>query len=118
MPRDRRRSPTLCRHHRHPLFQREAPSAAHEPNGATPVARPETLYLPCGIFKECQAQKGAHLPARPSARTVADMMRFTTTGGAPLSSGAISGHHVREAGSTAAQELGLTPANGVAYVEA
>ena len=70
------------------------------------------------ILKEYQAQKEYIFPPRPSMRIVTDMMRFTTAEMPRWHPISISGYHIREAGSTAAQELGFTLANGFAYVEA
>ena len=70
------------------------------------------------ILKEYQAQKEYIFPPRPSMRIVTDMMRFTTAEMPRWHPVSISGYHIREAGSTAAQELGFTLANGFAYVEA
>ena len=70
------------------------------------------------ILKEYQAQKEYIYPPRPSMRIVTDMMRFTTAQMPRWHPVSISGYHIREAGSTAAQELGFTLANGFAYVEA
>ena len=70
------------------------------------------------ILKEYQAQKEYIFPPRPSMRIVTDMMRFTTAQMPRWHPISISGYHIREAGSTAAQELGFTLANGFAYVEA
>ncbi len=70
------------------------------------------------ILKEYQAQKEYIYPPRPSMRIVTDMMRFTTAEMPRWHPVSISGYHIREAGSTAAQELAFTLANGFAYVEA
>ena len=70
------------------------------------------------ILKEYQAQKEYIFPPRPSVRIVTDMLRFTTAQMPRWHAVSISGYHIREAGSTAAQELGFTLANGFAYVEA
>ncbi len=70
------------------------------------------------ILKEYQAQKEYIYPPRPSMRIITDMMRFTTAEMPRWHPVSISGYHIREAGSTAAQELGFTLANGFAYVEA
>ncbi len=70
------------------------------------------------ILKEYQAQKEYIYPPRPSMRIVTDMVRFTTAEMPRWHPVSISGYHIREAGSTAAQELGFTLANGFAYVEA
>ncbi|MDH3707973.1 MAG: methylmalonyl-CoA mutase family protein, partial [Acidimicrobiia bacterium] len=70
------------------------------------------------ILKEYQAQKEYIFPPRPSMRLITDMMRFTTAEMPLWHPVSISGYHIREAGSTAAQELAFTLANGFAYVEA
>ena len=70
------------------------------------------------ILKEYQAQKEYIFPPRPSMRLVTDLIRFTTAEMPRWHPVSISGYHIREAGSTAAQELAFTLANGFAYVEA
>ncbi|WP_419912117.1 acyl-CoA mutase large subunit family protein [Candidatus Poriferisodalis sp.] len=70
------------------------------------------------ILKEYQAQKEWVYPPRPSMRLVADTIEFATHEMPRWNSVSISGYHIREAGSTAAQELAFTLANGFAYVEA
>jgi len=70
------------------------------------------------ILKEYQAQKEFVFPPRPSMRLVTDVMRFAATELPRWHPISISGYHIREAGSTAAQELAFTLANGFAYVEA
>jgi methylmalonyl-CoA mutase, N-terminal domain len=70
------------------------------------------------ILKEYQAQKEYVFPPRPSVRLVTDMMRFATAELPRWHPVSVSGYHIREAGSTAAQELAFTLANGFAYVEA
>ncbi len=70
------------------------------------------------ILKEYQAQKEFVFPPRPSVRLVTDVMRFATAELPRWHPVSISGYHIREAGSTAAQELAFTLANGFAYVEA
>src|SRR5271163_4463322 len=70
------------------------------------------------ILKEYQAQKEYVFPPRPSVRLVTDVVRFATTELPRWHPVSISGYHIREAGSTAAQELAFTLANGFAYVEA
>jgi methylmalonyl-CoA mutase N-terminal domain/subunit len=69
------------------------------------------------ILKEYQAQKEFIFPPRPSMRIVTDMIRFCTAEMPRWHPVSISGYHIREAGSTAAQELAFTLANGFAYVE-
>src|SRR4051812_7231416 len=70
------------------------------------------------ILKEYQAQKEFIFPPRPSMRIVTDMIRFCQAEMPRWHPVSISGYHIREAGSTAAQELAFTLANGFAYVEA
>ena len=70
------------------------------------------------ILKEYQAQKEFVFPPRPSVRLVSDVMRFCAAEMPRWYPVSVSGYHIREAGSTAAQELAFTLANGFAYVEA
>ncbi|MHB8317923.1 MAG: acyl-CoA mutase large subunit family protein [Acidimicrobiales bacterium] len=70
------------------------------------------------ILKEYQAQKEFIFPPRPSVRLVTDLVKFCTAEMPRFHPLSISGYHIREAGSTAAQELAFTLANGFAYVEA
>src|SRR6202042_1418417 len=70
------------------------------------------------ILKEYQAQKEYVFPPRPSVRLVTDVMRFCSAEMPRWHPVSVSGYHIREAGSTAAQELAFTLANGFAYVEA
>jgi methylmalonyl-CoA mutase N-terminal domain/subunit len=69
------------------------------------------------ILKEYQAQKEFVFPPRASMRLVRDTMAFTAKEMPKWNSISISGYHIREAGSTAAEELAFTLANGFAYVE-
>jgi methylmalonyl-CoA mutase N-terminal domain/subunit len=70
------------------------------------------------ILKEYQAQKEFVFPPRPSMRLVGDLMSFAAAELPRWHPVSVSGYHIREAGSTAAQELAFTLANGFAYVEA
>jgi methylmalonyl-CoA mutase, N-terminal domain len=70
------------------------------------------------MLKEYQAQKEFVYPPRPSMRVVTDMIRFCSAEMPRWHPVSVSGYHIREAGSTAAQELAFTLANGFAYVEA
>ena len=70
------------------------------------------------ILKEYQAQKEYIFPPRPSMRLVTDVVRFATAEMPRWHPVSVSGYHIREAGSTAVQELAFTLANGFAYVEA
>jgi methylmalonyl-CoA mutase, N-terminal domain len=69
------------------------------------------------ILKEYQAQKEFVFPPRPSMRLVRDTVEFCTAEMPRWHPISISGYHIREAGSTAVQELAFTLANGFAYVE-
>ena len=69
------------------------------------------------ILKEYQAQKEFVFPPRPSMRLVRDTVAFCAAEMPRWHPISISGYHIREAGSTAAQELAFTLANGFAYVE-
>ena len=69
------------------------------------------------ILKEYQAQKEFVFPPRPSMRLVRDTITFTAAEMPRWHSISISGYHIREAGSTAVEELAFTLANGFAYVE-
>jgi methylmalonyl-CoA mutase N-terminal domain/subunit len=69
------------------------------------------------ILKEYQAQKEFVFPPRQSMRLVRDTIAFTAAEMPRWNSISVSGYHIREAGSTAAEELAFTLANGFAYVE-
>ncbi len=85
-------------------------------NGVAPAELAGTIQN--DILKEYQAQKEYIYPPRPSMRIVTDMVKYTTAEMPKWHPISISGYHIREAGSTAAQELAFTLANGFAYVEA
>jgi methylmalonyl-CoA mutase N-terminal domain/subunit len=70
------------------------------------------------ILKEYIAQKEWIFPPRPHMRVIVDMIDFCTREMPRWNTISISGYHIREAGSTAAQELAFTLADGFAYVEA
>jgi methylmalonyl-CoA mutase N-terminal domain/subunit len=90
--------------------------AAAEKAGTSRAALGGTIQN--DILKEYQAQKEYVFPPRPSMRIVTDMMRFCTAEMPKWHTISVSGYHIREAGSTAAQELAFTLANGFSYVEA
>jgi methylmalonyl-CoA mutase N-terminal domain/subunit len=69
------------------------------------------------ILKEYIAQKEWIFPPEPSMRLVIDMIEFCAKEMPLWHPISISGYHIREAGSTAAQELAFTLADGFAYVE-
>jgi len=70
------------------------------------------------ILKEYIAQKEYIFPPRPSMRIIVDMIEYCTNNMPQWNTISISGYHIREAGSTAVQELAFTLADGFAYVEA
>jgi methylmalonyl-CoA mutase N-terminal domain/subunit len=70
------------------------------------------------ILKEYIAQKEWIFPPRPSLRIITDIMAFAAERVPRWNTISISGYHIREAGSTAVQELAFTLADGVGYVEA
>jgi methylmalonyl-CoA mutase N-terminal domain/subunit len=69
------------------------------------------------ILKEFIAQKEFLFPPEPSMRLVTDTIEFGTREMPRWNTISISGYHIREAGSTAIQELAFTIADGMAYVE-
>jgi methylmalonyl-CoA mutase N-terminal domain/subunit len=70
------------------------------------------------ILKEYIAQKEWIYPPRPSMRIITDLMAFCTRHVPKWNTISISGYHIREAGSTAVQELAFTLSDGIAYVRA
>ncbi len=70
------------------------------------------------ILKEYIAQKSWIFPPKPSMRLITDIFAFACKNVPKWNTVSISGYHIREAGSTAAQELAFTLADGFAYVEA
>ncbi len=70
------------------------------------------------MLKEFIAQKTFMLPPKPSMRLITDTIEFGTREVPRWNTVSISGYHIREAGSTAVQELAFTLADGIAYVEA
>ncbi len=70
------------------------------------------------ILKEYIAQKEWIYPPHPSMRIITDMFEYCTREMPQWNPISVSGYHIREAGSTAVQELAFTLANGFAYVEA
>lgn len=70
------------------------------------------------ILKEYIARGTYIFPPAPSMRLITDIFRFCQAEAPHWNTISISGYHIREAGSTAAQEVAFTLANGVAYVQA
>jgi len=70
------------------------------------------------MLKEFIAQKTFMCPPKPSVRVIADTVEFGTNEVPRWNTISISGYHIREAGSTAVQELAFTLADGIAYTQA
>lgn len=70
------------------------------------------------ILKEYIAQKEYIFPPEPSMRIITDMIEYCTNEVQQWNPVSVSGYHIREAGSTAPQELAYTLADGFAYIEA
>ncbi len=70
------------------------------------------------ILKEYIARGTYIFPPKPSMRLVTDLFEFCSKEVPRWNTISISGYHIREAGSTAAQEIGFTLANAIAYVQA
>jgi methylmalonyl-CoA mutase N-terminal domain/subunit len=85
-------------------------------NGVAPSALSGTLQN--DILKEYVARGTYIYPPRPSLRIVTDIFAFCERELPNWNTISISGYHIREAGSTAAQEVAFTFANAIAYVEA
>jgi methylmalonyl-CoA mutase N-terminal domain/subunit len=73
--------------------------------------------LQTDIFKEYIAQKEWVFPPEPHLRLIGDLLEFCAAEMPRYYPISVSGYHIREAGSTAAQELAFTLADGFAYVE-
>jgi methylmalonyl-CoA mutase N-terminal domain/subunit len=100
-------------------------------NGPAPILL--AFYIACGekqgvakkelrgtvqndILKEYQAQHAWLVPAEPALRMITDVMGYCAREVPQWNTISISGYHIREAGSTAAQELAFTLGNGMEYV--
>ncbi|MFA6456351.1 MAG: methylmalonyl-CoA mutase family protein [Bacteroidota bacterium] len=70
------------------------------------------------ILKEYIAQKEWIYPPKPSMRIITDMFQYCSKELPQFNPISVSGYHIREAGSTSAQELAFTLADGFAYIEA
>ncbi|MGZ8571516.1 MAG: acyl-CoA mutase large subunit family protein, partial [Actinomycetota bacterium] len=88
---------------------------AAERQGIDPSALNGTLQT--DIFKEYTAQKEWLFPPRPHLRLIGDLMTYCAQHVPRYHPISVSGYHIREAGSTAVQELAFTLADGFAYVE-
>jgi methylmalonyl-CoA mutase N-terminal domain/subunit len=69
------------------------------------------------MLKEYEAQKTWIYPPEPSMRIITDILKYCSEHVSRWNTISISGYHIREAGSTALQELAFTLANGFTYVE-
>ncbi len=88
---------------------------AAERQGADPAKLDGTLQT--DIFKEYIAQKEWLFPPEPHLRLIGDLMEHCAREIPKYKPLSVSGYHIREAGSTAAQELAYTLADGFGYVE-
>jgi methylmalonyl-CoA mutase, N-terminal domain len=89
--------------------------AAARRQGADIAALNGTLQT--DIFKEYIAQKEWLFPPQPHLRLIGDLVEYCTATIPAYKPLSVSGYHIREAGSTAAQELAFTLADGFGYVE-
>ncbi len=89
---------------------------AAERQGVDPAVLQGTLQN--DILKEYIAQKEYIYPPRPSFRLAVDIIEYSIQHTPKYNPGSISGYHIREAGSTATQELAFTLRDGFEYVEA
>jgi methylmalonyl-CoA mutase N-terminal domain/subunit len=90
--------------------------AVAEKQGVTPEKLRGTVQN--DILKEYSSRGTYIFPPRPSMRIITDIFEFCTKEVPQWNTISISGYHIREAGSTAVQEVAFTLANGIAYVEA
>jgi len=90
--------------------------AVAEKQGAKPSELRGTMQA--DILKEYIAQKEWIYPPHPSMRIIVDMVEYCSNEMPQWNPISVSGYHIREAGSTAVQELAFTLADGFAYVEA
>jgi methylmalonyl-CoA mutase N-terminal domain/subunit len=88
---------------------------AAERQGVDPAVLNGTLQT--DIFKEYIAQKEWLFAPEPHLRLIGDLMEYCAAGIPAYKPLSVSGYHIREAGSTAAQELAYTLADGFGYVE-
>jgi len=90
--------------------------AVAEKQGVSPEQLRGTIQN--DILKEYSSRGTYIFPPKPSMRIVTDIFAFCSDKVPQWNSISISGYHIREAGSTAVQEVAFTLANGIAYVEA
>jgi methylmalonyl-CoA mutase N-terminal domain/subunit len=87
-----------------------------EKQGVAPEALRGTVQN--DVLKEYVARGNYIFPPRPSMRLATDVFAYCAQRLPSFNTISISGYHIREAGASAAQELGFTLANGIAYCEA
>src|SRR5438132_13691231 len=87
-----------------------------EENGTSPEKLNGTIQN--DILKEYVARGTYIYPPRPSMRVITDIFAYCKEHLPQWNTISISGYHIREAGSTAVQEIAFTLANGIAYVQA
>ncbi len=87
-----------------------------EENGVSPASLGGTIQN--DILKEYVARGTYIYPPRPSMRIITDIFAYCQEHLPQWNTISISGYHIREAGSTAVQEIAFTLANGIAYVQA
>lgn len=90
--------------------------AVAEKQGVSPELLRGTIQN--DILKEYIARGTYIFPTEPSMRLITDIFEYCSKEVPQWNTISISGYHIREAGSTAAQEVGFTLADGIAYVEA
>ncbi|MBO4725929.1 MAG: methylmalonyl-CoA mutase family protein [Firmicutes bacterium] len=90
--------------------------AVAEKQGVTPDKLRGTIQN--DVLKEYIARGTYIFPTEPSMRLITNIFEYCTKNVPQWNTISISGYHIREAGSTAAQEVGFTLADGIAYVEA
>ena len=78
----------------------------------------DQLLIQNDLLKEYIARGTFIYPPKPSLRVITDIFEFCTENVTGWNTISISGYHIREAGSTAVQEVAFTLANGIAYVQA
>ena len=90
--------------------------AVAEKQGVTAAALRGTIQN--DILKEYAARGTYIFPVKPSMRLITDIFEYCSVNVPKWNTISISGYHIREAGSTAAQEIAFTIADGIAYIEA
>jgi methylmalonyl-CoA mutase cobalamin-binding domain/chain len=89
---------------------------AAEEQGVSPEELSGTIQN--DILKEFMVRNTYIYPPTPSMKIIADIFEYTSKKMPKFNSISISGYHIREAGSTAVQEIAFTLANAIAYVQA